>query len=333
MLNRATIRQFFLGSVYKKRWKQRLPGIYVFNYHRIGDARGSEFDPNVYSCTAEVFEQHLRFYQQEFEVLNEASLFALLESGADITKPYALITFDDGYMDCYTQAFPLLKKHGLSALFFVVTEYTDGGIMAWWDEVAWLVKHSRASQLKLQHWTSAVDLSGKNQTQNIRKLLFAFKADHSYSMEEKLAQLKRECQAPPLPKAPNLFANWQQLKDMADNGMTIGSHTRSHPILAHLTKEQQRQELSQSRSYIESQLARPIYTLAYPVGRADSFTEQTQLLAKQSGYRVAFSFMTGINFKLDQSSAFALKRISVDGNKSVEALKMQILSLNDMQRP
>ncbi|WP_406610360.1 polysaccharide deacetylase family protein [Agarivorans sp. JK6] len=334
MLNKAKIRQFFFGkrSVSQKRWQQRVPGIYVFNYHRIGDARFSEFDPNVFSCTAEQFEQHLLFYKQEFEVLDEAALIALLDSGEAITKPYALITFDDGYIDSYQYAFPLLTKHQLSAVFFVVTEYTNGGIFAWWDEVAWLVKHCQSNTLKLKHWSHAVDLSGKNQTQNIRKLLYAFKEDHSFSMEEKLDMLKAECKAPPMPSSHSLFANWQQLKEMAEGGMTIGSHTRSHPILAHLSLEQQREELTQSRDFIESKLGTAVSMLAYPVGRTDSFTEQTQALAQECGYRLAFSFMNGINTQLGAQSAYQLKRISVDGNKEVDSLKVQVMELNTKHR-
>ncbi|UPW19203.1 polysaccharide deacetylase family protein [Agarivorans sp. TSD2052] len=330
MLNKAKIRQLIFGkrSISDKRWQQRLPGIYVFNYHRIGDARSSDFDPNVFSCTAEQFEQHLLFYKQQFDVLNEAQLLSLLDSQQAITKPYALITFDDGYIDSYQQAFPLLKKHGLSAMFFVVTEYTNGGSLAWWDEVAWLVKHSKVSQLKLEHWANAVDLSGKNEKQNIRKMLFAFKADQQYTMEQKLVQLRAICKAPALQNSLSLFANWQQLQEMAASGMTIGSHTRSHPILAHLEPDQQREELDESRRYIENQLNSSVCMLAYPVGSTDSFTEVTQMLAKETGYRLAFSFMNGINKQLDEQSAYSLKRISVDGNKSVDSLKVQIMELN-----
>ncbi|WP_411992766.1 polysaccharide deacetylase family protein [Agarivorans sp. DSG3-1] len=331
MLSRAKIRQFLFGArtVSDKRWQQRSPGVYVFNYHRIGDARFSEFDPNVFSCTSEQFEQHLRFYKQEFTVVNESELLSLLDSNKPITKPYALITFDDGYIDSYQHAFPLLKKHDLSAVFFVVTEYTDGGSFAWWDEVAWLVKHCQLSQLKLEHWPDAVDLTGKNETQNIRKVLYAFKADQQFSMDEKLAQLRVLCKAPVLPGSNSLFANWQQLKEMADAGMTIGSHTQSHPILAHLTPQQQRIELHESRMFIQDQLSNSVSMLAYPVGRTDSFTEQTQEMAKQCGYRLAFSFMNGINTKLTEQSAYSLKRISVDDNKSVDSLKVQVMALHD----
>ena len=92
-------------------------GIYCFNYHRIGNEENSQFDPNVFSCTAERFEQHIKFYHAEFTVISIENLIDLIENNSPLDKKYALITFDDGYIDNYSVAFPILKKHNITAAF------------------------------------------------------------------------------------------------------------------------------------------------------------------------------------------------------------------------
>ena len=101
-----------LGKFYSNLMWPMLPnGIYCFNYHRIGDEATSQFDPNVFSCTAEQFEQHIKFYKAEFTVISVDELIIKINNNSPIDKKYAVITFDDGYIDNYSIAFPILKKH------------------------------------------------------------------------------------------------------------------------------------------------------------------------------------------------------------------------------
>ncbi len=45
-----------------------------------------------------------------------------------------IITFDDGYADTYTQAFPILRRYGFTAVVFLVTSYVGREHVFWWDE-------------------------------------------------------------------------------------------------------------------------------------------------------------------------------------------------------
>ena len=90
-------------------WKVLPNGVYCFNYHRIGNPEQTAFDPNVFSCTAEIFEQHLHFFQKHFEIISTDDLLDLYPNNS-VSKKYAVITFDDGYQDNYQFAYPLLKQ-------------------------------------------------------------------------------------------------------------------------------------------------------------------------------------------------------------------------------
>jgi peptidoglycan/xylan/chitin deacetylase (PgdA/CDA1 family) len=91
----------------------------VLNYHRIGDARTSQYDSAVFSATAEEFETQVAHLRRYYNVVSlDEAVASLLNPGWNAASRI-LITFDDGYLDNYTTAFPILKAHGLSAVFFL----------------------------------------------------------------------------------------------------------------------------------------------------------------------------------------------------------------------
>jgi peptidoglycan/xylan/chitin deacetylase (PgdA/CDA1 family) len=88
---------------------------------------------------------------------------------------------------------------------------------------------------------------------------------------------------------------WDELKEVAADGVTIGSHCVTHRVLATLSPEEQVFELQESRAVLEERLGLEIKSVAYPVGGKPHFTADTERLAALAGYRVAFSFESGVN--------------------------------------
>ena len=58
-----------------------------------------------------------------------------------------MITFDDGYVDNYELAFPVLKANDAKGVFFVATGFIDEPRLAWWDEIAWMIRSSTPDPL------------------------------------------------------------------------------------------------------------------------------------------------------------------------------------------
>src|SRR3974390_3781898 len=99
---------------------------------------------------------------------------------------------------------------------------------------------------------------------------------------------------------------------MIAGGMAIGSHTHSHPTLSKLEPGEQLQELTQSRAILKKQLGIDVDTLAYPFGATSSFSEKTQKLAEEAGYRAAFSFHGGTNLP-GLTRRYDIKRVAARG--------------------
>jgi peptidoglycan/xylan/chitin deacetylase (PgdA/CDA1 family) len=94
--------------------------------------------------------------------------------------------------------------------------------------------------------------------------------------------------AEPAAAAPNEFATltWDEVRELADRGVEIGSHTVSHPRLTQLDDVGLERELRESRERIADELGRPCRYLAYPYGDED---ERVRAATRRAGYEAAFA--------------------------------------------
>jgi peptidoglycan/xylan/chitin deacetylase (PgdA/CDA1 family) len=275
---------------------ERLPatsGILIINHHRIGEARESQFDRAVFSASTEQFDDQVVYLKQRFPVIGEAELMELVWCKRPLKRLHIVLTFDDGYIDNYTNAFEVLKSRGCPAFFFVVPDFVGTTAIPWWDAIAYMVRHSAKKTLRITV-PSPLDVSLEgDREQAIVKVLRHFKRGDVRREREFLAQLEEEA-AVELPQAERRFLSWEEAVEMRQAGMTIGSHTLTHCILAHLTAEQQEYELKQSRSVIAEKIGAPVLTLAYPVGSVPVPIE-TEQIAERAGYSICFTAFGGFN--------------------------------------
>ncbi|MEQ1804454.1 MAG: polysaccharide deacetylase family protein [Burkholderiaceae bacterium] len=87
------------------------------------------------------------------------------------------------------------------------------------------------------------------------------------------------------------FCTWAQVREMAEHGMTIGSHGRSHRFLDDLSDTEAIAELADSKSAIESGINRRIDQVSFPGGR---FRPHQLALWRPLGYRVFHSSRVGV---------------------------------------
>ncbi len=105
---------------------------------------------------------------------------------------------------------------------------------------------------------------------------------------------------------PNLLT-WDQVKEMSQNGITFGSHTRHHVYLPEESEEQLKDEIQGSKRVIEERLGEPVHYFAYPSG---GFSEHIKSLVAMAGYRAAFSTNRGYDrYNID---LYELSRIRIN---------------------
>jgi len=137
--------------------RRRRPMLAVLTYHRIavpGVRSDPYYDP-VISATPEGFDHQLRFLKRHFrpigleELRDTNGLQAMLSR---TKRPLVLVTFDDGYRDNFEVALPILHRHEVPATFFIPSSFLSRPRLPWWDQVAYLLKHTDAERLTLKRY-------------------------------------------------------------------------------------------------------------------------------------------------------------------------------------
>ena len=101
----------------------------VVAFHRVNDL----VTPDGLSVSVRMFERYCRFFRRYFRVVPLSDVVAKLEQGRRFDRELA-ITFDDGYLDNFENAAPVLERLSLPATFFVVSEWIGTRVVPAWDE-------------------------------------------------------------------------------------------------------------------------------------------------------------------------------------------------------
>ncbi len=279
--------------------------VLILTYHRFS----AHEEP--YKTSAQAFAEHLEYLTQHYRILPLSDIADGLATGRTLPPATAAITIDDGYRDFYEVAFPLLLKHRVPATLYVATNFLDRKTWLWTDKLRFLTARTPASEV-------VAVLKGRTQrfalTDNLSRLLAADRINSilkSLPNDQKEDTVKRiaatlDVLMPPLP--PHEFGplSWEQAREMDAEGIEIGSHTVTHPILPNVTDDEALQnELTASKARLEEVLGRQVPLFCYPNGRNDARVQRYTALA---GYRCAVTNQPGMNTA--HTPLLALRRIS-----------------------
>ncbi len=235
---------------------------------------------------AREFDEILGWMKSWFNVLPLDDAVVRLREGR-LPSRAAAITFDDGYQDNYTVALPALKRHGLSATFFISTGFLDGGRM-WNDSVVETVRRIDC-ELNLESLGLGRFLTSSyaEKRQTVQLLLGCIKY---LPHEDRLALTRRIAEVAGVSLPLDLMMTSEQVRLMRREGMLIGAHTVSHPILLGCDRGQVSIELRESRDYLQNLLQERVGLFAYPNGKpgVDYGMEDVNLV-RQAGFDAAFS--------------------------------------------
>ena len=308
VLDNEGLRQV-VSSVY--RWR----GLLVLNYHRIGDPGNSSWDRDLWSASEQDFSHQVEYLARDFDLVGVSDLEEALRENA---ARCVMITFDDGYRDNYEAAFPILRAHGVPATFFLTTGFLDRRRIAWWDEIAWMVRKSPRQAIKANSWTTqAVEYDEPDRCLAIRRLLDTYKelpGTQTSAYLDFLAEATGSGRCPPA-MAEGLWMTWDMVREMRAAGMHFGAHTVNHPILSSLTGEKQDWEILESRLRIEFELGEPVSTFSYPDGSRTAFDSETRLCLARQGFDWAFSHHGGY-CSPDSFDRFNIPRIPIESDVS-----------------
>jgi len=246
---------------------------------------------------AHIFRRQLKYIKKHYRPLKLCDLVAARLRDGVYPSRAVVITVDDGYADFYRWALPLLREFEIPATIFVVSGLVDLNAWIWVDHVLYLCEHARGVPI----------LAEEKQDSLFRALMRLPVAERDYRVKELAKQAKVSIPA----EAPPNYAlmSWEQLREVADSGLIeIGSHTRTHPILAYVNEKESWEELHTSRCEIQERLSVPVRSFCYPNGMPGDYREVEQVeMLRRAGYQCATASHFG--YVSLQSNIFTLPRI------------------------
>jgi peptidoglycan/xylan/chitin deacetylase (PgdA/CDA1 family) len=200
------------------------------------------------------------------------------------------LTFDDGYRDNAIYAAPILKRYGLRASFYVVSDLIGTPSPPWYDRMGRVVQ-------ELQAENKFVDAQGqtcakREQAASADQVVVAAKALASQDRRALLHRLEAQLSKPLEFAEPDQIMEKDHLVALQRDGHEIGSHSCSHEILPLLQDAELRAEIHQSKATLEADLANPVQTFCYPNGDFDARCLDE---VRSAGYRAAVTTIPGCN--------------------------------------
>ena len=310
---------FFKASAY--RWRHR-GKVVVLMYHRVltrDEISRHPVQPGMYVFDT-VFAQQMSFVKNNFTVLSLQELLELWQRGAWSERArYCVITFDDGWLDNYRHAYPVLKRLGMPATIFLPTDYVGTNEWFWPDQLAFLFKavadrkHSREDLKETERVLSG--FLGEGMSLSVE----------SMAQPELLAdQIIERCKHLPIRRIRELvhalvselrvtlplsrmIVSWDEVHEMSRGGMSFGSHSCSHRIMTTITPDEVSEELMRSRHVLLDQGVNFVPVYCYPNGNSDV---QIQDQVKASGYEAAVSVRLGIEGDSPENR-YAIRRVGI----------------------
>lgn len=288
---------------------RKSPLCQVFLYHRINN----DGDPYLPSLPVEEFRRQMEFIARNFHVVTLDDIVAGRTANGK-SKYSVAITFDDGYRDNFTSAFPILKEFGIPATVYLATGYVGTSRVPWYDEVCLAFKLSVRSRLELDRSDAP---RGPIESQAQRLALLDRVLDWLRKLEDDdrgraIPELLRGLGVPASLTLPNYMLSWDEIRQMKAHNIEFGAHTVNHPVLTRTSAAQMRDEISASRKTIEQKLKAEVRHFAYPFGRNEHYTSEARLWIEQCGFKTAVTTEFGFNAPGDD--LFALKRFTPWGH-------------------
>lgn len=297
----------------------------VLMYHRVIDLEAERKDyiqPGMY-VTKETFAMQMNYLSEYYDVITLEEFIEAVKTRDRIKSNACVITFDDGWRDTYTQAFPILKEYNLPATVFLVSEYVGTNRWFWTERVSYLLvkylqtmgfKESRPAfypalaRIDFFSLTSKRNLVSEEKIELIIEKMKQLKQDEREKAIKEMEDLLKDDLLSD--SSERLLMNWGEIKEMSRFRITFGSHTKRHVLLTKVTKRDAIEEIVESKQEIEKCLAKPCQAFCYPNGDHDDQVKETV----KEHYISAVTTQHG--FVKPGDDLFGLKRIGIHNDIS-----------------
>jgi peptidoglycan/xylan/chitin deacetylase (PgdA/CDA1 family) len=271
------------------------------------------------SATPAVFDQQMSYLAANYHVVSMHEVIHAYRSGTPLPPRAVLLTFDDAYRDFAMHAWPTLKRYRLPATLFVPTAFPDQPELTFWWDRLYQALSCFDGHRDLETPVGWLPLATARQRANAFTRLrnYVKKLPHSDAMP----LVDQICGELDGPHPQQSVLSWDTLRRLAHEGVTMGAHTRTHPLMNRVSPEEARAEAIGSLRDLERQIGPVLPIFAYPSG---GYTDEVVRILEHEGFILAFTTIHGVN-DVQHADRLRLRRINVGRRTSLALLRAQLL--------
>ncbi len=258
----------------------------------------------------ETFEKQIAYVAKRYRGVSMNDLHAHLSGKEALPDHPVIVTFDGGYRGNLEHAHPVMKRHNIPCLIYLVTDYIEKQELPYPFKLGYIVENTEKEYVTMRlpdrEWEFRLRTPRErmNCINDILIHLRTLSPDQRESLLVDLAE-KLDIDAESLPR--EIFLTWEDAREMArDSLVSFGSHSITHPNLLNVTAKEATREVVESKQEIERRISCELTSFCYPMGY---FSRETKDLVRKAGYESATTTVYGLNSY--ESDPFELRRIAV----------------------
>jgi peptidoglycan/xylan/chitin deacetylase (PgdA/CDA1 family) len=298
----------------------------VLRFERVRPPRAARFQPlKSHEITPRFLDRTIRALKRwKFDIV---SMDEVCRRAVTLASPrrFVCLTFDGGYKDLMTSAYPVLSRHGVPFTVYVPTAFPDGVGEAWWLALEQLIGRENRLSLMMDHKERHFDIESTSEKHQLYAFLESWM--RSLAPPDLSSAIKDLCTRYSVDVAAvsrDASMDWEDLAKLAaDPLVTIGSATVNYPILSNLKDADALREMTMGRAVAQAAFHRDVRHFAYPFGDRAAFRRQHVAMADEAGFASAASAISGVVEAEGRTNLHALPRIAWDGQqRSLRAMRV-----------
>jgi peptidoglycan/xylan/chitin deacetylase (PgdA/CDA1 family) len=256
----------------------------------------------------DVFREQMELVARQYRPVSLDQVKGFVQGGDEIPALSVVVSFDDGYADNHEIAAPILNEVGVPAIFYVTVNCVEQRMLPWPARLRFVFRSTRKPT-----WPDSSGRSWPLANADARERAYLFSCDQCCKLtgaaqESYLAGVEERLETPIPADSAALMMNYDQIRSLAGQGHIVASHTLTHPNMAHVSAEEARREMVDSKLRLEKELKAVVSHFSYPCpALSPHWTEQTVSLSRSAGYETAVTTDGGLARKGDDP--LRLKRI------------------------
>lgn len=269
--------------------------VVILMYHSVlDDPRSQDSYLGEISYSRDIFRAQMELLARRYHPVSLEDILRFVTAQAELPRRSVAVTFDDGYTDNYEVAAPVLKQAGVPATFYATVDCVERRRLPWPSHLRFMLRNT-----KKEKWIDASGTSWPLSSEAERETALMQSCAECCKLvgaaqDEYIARLSGELDIQVPAESGALMMDYAQMRSLIQQGHIIGSHTLSHPNMAHVEPETARRELTESRRRLEQGLTSPVTHFAYPCpALSPHWTEQTLAASREAGYTTAVTTNPG----------------------------------------